>query len=162
MAEGAHDRVCHAAAAFFLRHAMDRPRKRGEQGEEVEATKGANGAKQDHDHDHNVEDVEDVESANSTTRQDSWVDAVVTLLATVVFGLGWALVELERADPPSNRYDAIAAEMWVATVVTSVKARAVEARAIEDRAAEFEAVPAGRRGDEDAQWTERALQKSNR
>ena len=108
----------------------------------MEITKGAGRATHDHS----------VESAGRVPRQDSWVDAVVTLLATVVFGLGWALVELERADPPSNRYDAIAAEMWVTTVVTSVEARAVE----------VEAVPAGRRGDEDAQWTERALQKSNR
>ena len=38
-------------------------------------------------------------------RSDSWVDATVTLLATIVFGLGWAVVELEGADPLQAGYD---------------------------------------------------------
>lgn len=38
-------------------------------------------------------------------RSDSWVDATVTLLATIVFGLGWAVVELEGADPLEAGYD---------------------------------------------------------
>ena len=46
---------------------------------------------------------------------ESWVDAVVTLLATVVFGLGWALVELERADPIQDRYDSALSVAWSAT-----------------------------------------------
>jgi hypothetical protein len=88
-------------------------------------------------------------------RQDSWVDAVVTLLATVVFGLGWVLVELERADPPPNRYDAAASEMWIAAVATSIDARANEA-GVADVAA------IGRRGDRNARWTELALERSSR
>jgi hypothetical protein len=40
-----------------------------------------------------------------TNRSDSWVDATVTLLATIVFGLGWAVVELEGADPVQAGYD---------------------------------------------------------
>lgn len=88
-------------------------------------------------------------------RQDSWVDAVVTLLATVIFGLGWALVELERADPPLNRYDAAASEMWIAAVATSI-----EARAIDTGVTEIAAV--GHSGDRNARWTELALERSSR
>ena len=51
-----------------------------------------------------IEDGGGAINARSATRQDSWVDAAITLLATIVFGLGWTLVELERADPPLNRY----------------------------------------------------------
>ena len=98
--------------------------------------------------------------ARSAPRQDSWVDAVVTILATVVFGLGWALVELERADPPLNRYGAITSEMWVAAVVDSIDARAIKTRPMETRA--IEAVPARRRGGEDTRWPELARQRSNR
>ncbi len=96
-----------------------------------------------------------VEGPRSATQQDSWVDAVITLLATVVFGLGWAWVELERADPRLNRYAETASEMWVGTIATSMENRALGARAVE-------AVPAGRPGEEDARWTELALQRSNR
>jgi len=88
-------------------------------------------------------------------RQDSWVDAVVTLLATVIFGLGWVLVELERADPPLNRYDAAASEMWIAAVATSI-----DARAIDTGVTEIAAV--GRPGDRNARWTELALERSSR
>jgi hypothetical protein len=89
------------------------------------------------------------------TRQDSWVDAVVTLLATLVFGLGWVLVELERADPPPNRYDAATSEMWIAAVATSIDVREIDARTAEaDRV--------GRWGDRDPRWTELAVGRSNR
>jgi len=88
-------------------------------------------------------------------RQDSWVDAVVTLLATVIFGLGWVLVELERADPPLNRYDAAASEMWIAAVATSI-----DARAIDTGVTEIAAV--GHSGDRNARWTELALERSSR
>ena len=50
--------------------------------------------------------------APQAERLESWVDAVVTLLATVVFGLGWALVELERADAGQDRYDAAVSVAW--------------------------------------------------
>lgn len=118
-------------------------------GAEMESTKGADRAKNggSANHDGRVGNVEDAPGA---TRQDSWVDALVTILATIVFGLGWAWVELERADPLLNRYDATASEMWVAAGATSIEARAIEA------------VAADRRADEDARWTERALQNSNR
>lgn len=96
-----------------------------------------------------------VEGARSVTQQDSWVDAVITLLATVAFGLGWAWVELERADPPLNRYAETASEMWVGAIATSMENRVLEARAVET-------LPAGRPGEEDARWTELALQRSNR
>lgn len=114
-------------------------------GGEMESTKGADRAKNGGSANHD----DSVEDAPGATRQDSWVDALVTILATIVFGLGWALVEFERADPLLNRYDATASEMWVAAVATSIEARAIEALA------------AGRRADEDARWTERALQNSN-
>jgi hypothetical protein len=88
--------------------------------------------------------------------QDSWVDAVATLLATVVFGLGWTLVELERADPPPNRYDAVASGMWMAAVLTAVDGQANEANETIGGAStepwEFE----------DTRWTERAQPSSNR
>lgn len=88
-------------------------------------------------------------------RQDSWVDAVVTLLATVIFGLGWVLVELERAAPPPNRYDAATSEMWIAAVATSVDARAIDARMAEaDRI--------GRWGDTDTRWPELVRERSSR
>lgn len=97
-----------------------------------------------------------LEGARSAMQQDSWVDAVITLLATVVFGLGWAWVELERADTPLNRYAETASERWwVGAIATSMENRALEARAVET-------VPADRPGDEDAGWTELALQRSNR
>jgi hypothetical protein len=102
-----------------------------------------------------IEDGGGAINDRNATRQDSWVDAAITLLATIVFGLGWTLVELERADPPLNRYDAAASEMWVAAVATSIEAREVETRAAE-------AVPGGRWGAVDARWTELALQRSNR
>jgi hypothetical protein len=102
-----------------------------------------------------VKDGGDAINARSATRQDSWVDAAITLLATIVFGLGWTLVELERADPPLNRYDAAASEMWIAAVATSIEARAVETRAAD-------AVPVGQWGAADTRWTELALQRSNR
>ena len=102
-----------------------------------------------------IEDGGGAINARSATRQDSWVDAVVTILATIVFGLGWVLVELERADPPLNRYDAAASEMWVAAVATSIEARAVETQTAD-------AIPGGQRGTADARWTELALQRSNR
>jgi len=88
-------------------------------------------------------------------RQDSWVDAAVTLLATVIFGLGWVLVELERADPPLNRYDAAASEMWIAAVATSI-----DARSIDTGVTEIAAV--GHSGDRNARWTELALERSSR
>lgn len=94
-------------------------------------------------------------NARSATRQDSWVDAAITLLATIVFGLGWTLVELERADPPLNRYDAAASEMWVAAVATSIEARPVETQTAA-------AIRGGQWGAADARWTELALQRSNR
>lgn len=88
-------------------------------------------------------------------RQDSWVDAVVTLLATVIFGLGWVLVELERAAPPPNRYDAATSEMWIAAVATSIDARAIDARMAEaDRI--------GRWGDTDTRWPELVRERSSR
>jgi hypothetical protein len=71
-------------------------------------------------------------------RPDSWIDAIVTLLATIVFGLGWTLVELERAEPPLNRYDTAASQTWI------------------------ESVRNVGWGDEDKRWTELALQSSNR
>ena len=49
------------------------------------------------------------------SRSESWVAAVVTLLATVVFGLGWVLVEIERGDPTGDRYDAGVQIAWSAT-----------------------------------------------
>jgi len=121
-------------------------------GGEMESTKDSDEAKSgsslnQHGHDG---DIAIAGCAPSRTKQDSWVDAVVTLLATVIFGLGWTLVELERADPPSNRYAATASEMWVAAVATSIQTRAIEA------------APADRRGDEDARWAELALQSSSR
>jgi hypothetical protein len=94
-------------------------------------------------------------NARNATRQDSWVDAAITLLATILFGLGWTLVELERAEPPLNRYDAAASEMWVAAVATSIEARAVETQTAD-------AVPGEQWGATDARWTELALQRSNR
>lgn len=51
--------------------------------------------------------------ATRRARPESWVDAVVTLLATILFGLGWALVELERADPVGDRYDTGASVAWM-------------------------------------------------
>jgi len=102
-----------------------------------------------------IEDGGGAINARSATRQDSWVDAAITLLATIVFGLGWMLVELERADSPLNRYDAAASEMWVAAVATSIEARAVETQTAD-------AIPGGQRGTADARWTELALQRSNR
>jgi len=49
---------------------------------------------------------------------DSWVDAVVTLIAVVIFGLGWVLVELEGAEAPAADYDAAMAveAVWVASL----------------------------------------------
>lgn len=88
---------------------------------------------------------------NST---DSWVDAVVMLLATVVFGLGWVLVELERADPPLNRYDAAASEMWGGSVAASREERG-QTRSIEVVATDW-------LGGGEAQWTDRAPLRSNR
>ncbi len=93
----------------------------------------------------------EAESTAKPTRQDSWVDALVTLLATVVFGLGWALVELERADPALSRYDAVASEMWVAAVASSIETRAIDARPIDARA-----------GDENAKWIVPARPNSKR
>jgi hypothetical protein len=72
-----------------------------------------------------------LEGVLQAPRQNSWVDAVVTLLATLVFGLGWTLVELERAEPPLNRYDSAEAdrsELWMAAAATSVDARASRVR----------------------------------
>ncbi len=71
--------------------------------------------------------------------EDSWLDALVTLLAVIVFGLGWVLVELERAELPANRYDA--AESTLALAALSA---------------------AGLRGNGDEAWTELAVQRSNR
>ena len=90
--------------------------------------------------------------------QDSWVDAVVTLLATIIFGLGWVLVELERAEPPVNRYDAAVSTAWVAAVATSINARTTEVRPTEMVSVR----PIAMREDGDAGWTEQALQMSNR
>jgi hypothetical protein len=90
--------------------------------------------------------------------QDSWVDAVVTLLATIIFGLGWVLVELERAEPPVNRYDAAVSTAWVAAVATSINARTNEVRPTEMVSVR----PIATREDGDAGWTEQALQMSNR
>jgi hypothetical protein len=70
---------------------------------------------------------------------DSWLDALVTLLAVIVFGLGCVLVELERAEPPLNRYDAAESTLAVAALTT-----------------------AGLRGNGDEAWTELAVQRSNR
>ena len=92
-----------------------------------------------------------MESTNGTReprageREDSWVDALVTLLAIVLFGLGWALVELERAEPAGNGYDAAERAMWVAVV---------------DAYDPYEGAGEGRIGDE--RWTELALQRSTR
>jgi hypothetical protein len=99
-------------------------------------------------------------SARLGSRQDSWVDALVTLLATIVFGLGWTLVELERADSPLNGYDAADSKNRVAAVSASVEIRAIEAQASMPRM--VESVRTDRWGDEDARWTELALQSSNR
>jgi hypothetical protein len=90
--------------------------------------------------------------------QDSWVDAVVTLLATIIFGLGWVLVELERAEPPVNRYDAAVSTAWVVAVATSINARTTEVRPTEMVSVR----PIAMREDGDAGWTEQALQMSNR
>ena len=95
---------------------------------------------------------------NQGLRQDSWVDAVATLLATIVFGLGWVLVELERAEPPVNRYDAAVSTAWVAAVATSINARTTEVRPTEMVSVRSIAT----REDGDAGWTDRVLQKSNR
>jgi len=115
-----------------------------------------------------VEDARGLEAvgraaARSTrlgARQDSWVDALVTLLATIVFGLGWTLVELERADSPLNGYDAADSKNRVAAVSASIEIRAIEAQASRPRM--VESVRTDRWGDEDARWTELALQSSNR
>lgn len=60
---------------------------------------------------------------------ESWVDAAVTLLATMIFGLGWVWVEVERTDPPRNRYDYVRSTAWVATNATELRSRASELRA---------------------------------
>ena len=93
-------------------------------------------------------------TGNTGNGRDSWIDAVVTLLATVIFGLGWVLVELERADPPLNRYDAAASETWIAAVATSIDARAIDAGVTKIAAVD-------RSGDRKTRWTERALERSN-
>lgn len=130
---------------------MDGPHTGGKVESTVKSTKVADAAKNGRSASHDGS----VEGARSVTQQDSWVDAVITLLATVAFGLGWAWVELERADPPLNRYAETASEMWVGAIATSMENRALEARAVET-------VPAGRPGEEDVRWTELALQRSNR
>jgi len=99
-------------------------------------------------------------SARLGARQDSWVDALVTLLATIVFGLGWTLVELERADSPLNGYDAADSKSRAAAVSASIEIRAIEAQASVPPM--VESVRKDRSGDEDARWTELALQSSNR
>ena len=95
---------------------------------------------------------------NQGLRQDSWVDAVATLLATIVFGLGWVLVELKRAEPPVNRYDAAVSTAWVAAVATSINARTNEVRPTEMVSVRTIATSE----DGDAGWTDRMLQKSSR
>jgi hypothetical protein len=88
---------------------------------------------------------------------------VVTILATIVFGLGWVLVELERAEPPINRYDAAVSARWVAAVATSIDARAKEAGIMDTRTTEIASVrTSGIPEYGDAGWTERALQRSKR
>jgi hypothetical protein len=61
-------------------------------------------------------DLEGIGGGRTDDDQDSWVDAVVTLLAIVLFGLGWVLVELEGAGPPVNDYDASVSALWIASV----------------------------------------------
>ena len=100
-------------------------------------------------------------SGRRSRPQDSWVDAIVTLLATIVFGLGWTLIELERADPPLTGYDAAASELWVAAVASSIETRAIEAQTTAEPRT-VESVRNDRWGDEDARWTEPAPQNSNR
>lgn len=103
----------------------------------------------------------DDEHLPSARRQDSWVDAIVTVLATIVFGLGWALVELERADLPLSRYDTATSEIGVAAIATSIETRADGARATEFRTVRL--ARSGRHhGDKDARWTVPALQRSKR
>jgi len=52
-------------------------------------------------------------------RSDSWLDATVTLLATIVFGLGWAVVELEGALPVQAGYDQASQNAQAARAVWS-------------------------------------------
>ena len=89
---------------------------------------------------------------------DRGVDVVVTLLATIVFGLGWVLVELERADPPRDRYDAAVSVAWSGAVANSIEARTSALRS--GRGAQGEST--GRRGDAKERWAELALQRSSR
>ena len=55
---------------------------------------------------------EQIAEGGEETLADSWVDALVTLLAIVVFGLGWGLVELARAEHLQDRYDAALLVAW--------------------------------------------------
>ena len=67
-----------------------------------------------------------IEPAARTNRPDarsSWVDAVVTLLATILFGLGCTLVELERAQLLENGYAGPTAGERVAPADSSGAAR---------------------------------------
>lgn len=98
-----------------------------------------------------------MDRANNTNKPatgrdaDSWVDAVVTLLATMIFGLGWVLVEVERADPPRNGYDAAISRTWIGAVADSIELASADPA--ENRS---------QRGGRTERWTERALPNSNR
>lgn len=83
------------------------------------------------------------EDLRQAARRDSGIEAIVTLLATVVFGLGWTLVELERAGPAPNGYAAATSERAIAADDT-----------LRD--------PPDRWKYEDAGWTERAQRRSKR
>ena len=54
----------------------------------------------------------------------SWVDAVVTLLAIVIFGLGWALFELNGAEQAMRDYDLPRAETRLAALAPDAAAGA--------------------------------------
>jgi hypothetical protein len=71
-------------------------------------TRMATGTRTNHATDHRDDGWDARECVAETPsrfdRGGSWVDALVTLVATVLFGLSWTLVELERAVPFENGY----------------------------------------------------------
>ncbi len=52
--------------------------------------------------------------------EDSWVDAVVTLIAVVIFGLGWALFELDGAESRVSDYDPDFSTLRMASIDSSI------------------------------------------